>query len=75
MNYWQKTLRDLVVSALLLLVILRVTGELHLSSPALEFFAVLWVAQAVMALVQGWRRPREAASGGKSATDDIAPAG
>ena len=73
MNYWQKTGRDLAVSALLLLVILRVTGELNLSSPALEFFGILWLVQALMALLQGWRRPQEAAGGAK-ATDDISPA-
>ncbi len=69
MNYWQKTGRDLVVSALFFVVILRVTGELHPSSPALEFFAILWVVQAVMALLQGWRRPQEAAAGGARASE------
>jgi hypothetical protein len=75
MNARQTTGKFLVLSALLYLVVLAVTGELHVSSRALAFFATLWLVQAVAALWQAWRHPKGVASTGTSAVDDIPPAG
>ena len=74
MNAWNKTGKTLVVSALFYLVVLGVTGELHLSSRAFAFFSILWLVQATSALWQAWRHPQSVTSIGTSATDDIPPA-
>jgi hypothetical protein len=75
MNAWKKTGKFLVLSAMFYSVILGITGELHLSSRALAFFASLWLVQAAAALWQAWRHPQSAASTATSAADDIPPAG
>ena len=76
MNAWNKTEKTLVISALFYLVVLGVTGELHLSSRAFVFFSILWLVQATTALWQAWRHhPQTVTSIGTSATDDIPPAG
>jgi hypothetical protein len=75
MNAWKKTGKFLVLSAMSYLVVLGVTGELHVSSRALAFFSTLWFVQAAAALWQAWRHPQGAASTGTSAADDIPPAG
>ena len=50
------TAKFLVISALIYLAVLGATGELHLSSRALVFFAMLWLVQATAELWQWWRR-------------------
>ena len=58
MSAWNKAGKELAFSALFYLVVLRVTGELHLSSKALQFFAMLWLVQAVAALWRAGRLPQ-----------------
>ncbi|MDB4914518.1 MAG: hypothetical protein JWM95_2162 [Gemmatimonadetes bacterium] len=75
MDSWKETGMPLLVGALLYLIVLRVTGELHRSSKALEFFAMLWVVQAIMALLQGRRHPPKVPSVGTAPAGDIPPIG
>jgi hypothetical protein len=70
-----KTGKFLLLSALIYLAVLGITGELHLSSRAFAFFATLWLVQATASLWQAWRHPQGVASVGTSDTDDIPPAG
>jgi hypothetical protein len=61
MHGWRKTGTFLVVSALIYLAVLGVTGELRLSSRALAFFSILWVVQVMGALWQSWRHSQRVA--------------
>ena len=74
MNVRDNPGRFLVLSALIYLAVLGVTGELHLSSKALLFFAILWLVQATATLWHARRHPREMGTGGANGTDDIPPA-
>jgi hypothetical protein len=75
MDARNKAGKFVVLSALIYLAVLGVTGELHLSSRALRFFAILWLVQASHALWQAWRHPQSVTSSGTSATGDVPPAG
>jgi hypothetical protein len=66
-----KTAKFLVVSALIYLAVLGVTGELHPSSRAFAFFSLLWLVQATADLWQWRRRPHVVAAVGSNADDDI----
>jgi hypothetical protein len=59
MSAWKATGMPILASALIYLIILRATGELHASSNALQFFLSLWIVQSTMTLGQAWyqRRP------------------
>jgi hypothetical protein len=74
-NARHKAGKFVVLSALVYLAVLGATGELHLSSRAFVFFAILWLAQATASLWRAWRHPQGVASIGADATDDIPPAG
>jgi hypothetical protein len=75
MNARNKTGQFVVLSALIYLAVLGVTGELRLSSKAFAFCATLWLVQTAASLWHAWRHPQGVASIGTSATDDIPPAG
>jgi hypothetical protein len=75
MNAPNGTGKFLVVSALIYLAVLGLTGELHLSSRAFAFFATLWLVQASASLWHVWRHPQGVASNDTSVTDDLPPAG
>jgi hypothetical protein len=75
MNAWAKSGKFVVLSALAYLVVLGVTGELHVSSKAFAFFAMFWVVQAGASLWQAWRLSRGIAAAGTSGTDESPPAG
>ena len=62
MNVRRETGTVLVLSAAVYGLVLDVTGELHRSSRALEFFATLWVVQAAATLWRAWRRSRTSSS-------------
>jgi hypothetical protein len=68
-----KTAKFLVVSALLYLAVLGVTGELHLSSRAFVFFSILWLVQATAELWQWWRHSDVVASVSTTTDDEIPP--
>ena len=55
----QRTVMHLGVSAVIYVAVLAATGELHLSSNALRFFASLWSVQTAGELWQVWRRARD----------------
>ena len=73
MKDWKETGMPLALSALLYLIVLRGTGELFLSSKALEFFLYLWVVQAMMALLQRRRQPRGVPSGRTAPGGELLP--
>jgi hypothetical protein len=75
MNVRNKAGKFIVLSALIYLAVLGVTGELHLSSKAFAFFATLWLVQATASLWHARRHPQNVSSIGTTATDDIPPAG
>ena len=64
MSAWKGSGMPILASALIYLIILRVTGELHPSSNALHFFLYLWIVQSAMTLGQAWRQRRAARSTG-----------
>jgi hypothetical protein len=70
MSTWKEIGMPLLASALFIVILLRVTGELHLSSKALEFFALYWVAQATMTIGSAWRKRRNARSIGTAPPSD-----
>jgi hypothetical protein len=72
---WKEAATGIALSGLLFGVVLRVTGEFHLSSNAFGFFAIYWLVQSVGMLLQVWRHSRSVTSVGTSATEDIPPAG
>jgi hypothetical protein len=75
MDARNKAAKFVVLSALIYLAVLGITGELHLSSRAFAFFAILWLVQATASVWHSRRHPQGVASIGTSATDDIPPAG
>jgi hypothetical protein len=75
MNAREETWQFLVLSALIYLVVLGVTGELHASSRALVFFSALWLVQAGTTLWHAWRRARRVTPARTSESDNIPPAG
>lgn len=72
MNARIKAGRFVLLSALAYLALLAVTGELHRSSRALRFFALVWFAQAVLALWRAWHQPTLSDT---SVPGDVPPAG
>lgn len=72
---WKKTGAAVVLTAVLYLAVLYFTGEFHLASSAFKFFAILWLVQSMMMLLQAWGHSQRVTSVGASATDDIPPAG
>lgn len=72
---WKKTGMGIVLSALIYLAVLGVSGEFHLSSRAFKFFAITWLVQSTIMLLQAWGHSRSVTAVGTSAADDIPPAG
>jgi len=75
MSTWKQIGMPILATATIYLIVLRVTGELHLSSNALQFFSILWIVQATMTLGQAWLRRRAARSISTAPPSDIPPLG
>jgi hypothetical protein len=75
MRVWKEIGMPILASALIYLLILRYTGELHLASNALRFFFSLWIVQSAMTLGQAWRQRRAARSLGTASPSATRPLG
>ena len=73
MSAWKTIPMPIFASALIYVIILRVTGELHPSSNALHFFFYLWIVQSAMTLGQAWRQRRAARSIGTAPPGGLPP--